>query len=59
MIAHQFLWALEVEEVTAPKVKKRYLPKDYIQYEQYLFNYYNANKEGRLNNTKEVKKKKN
>ena len=30
MIAHQFLWALEVEEVTAPKIKKRYLPKDYI-----------------------------
>ena len=31
MIAHQFLWALEVEEVTSPKIKKRYLPKDYSE----------------------------
>ena len=31
MIAHQFLWALEVEEVTGPKIKKRYLPKDYTE----------------------------
>ncbi len=31
MIAHQFLWALEVEEVTGPKIKKRYLPKDYCE----------------------------
>ena len=30
-IAHQFLWALEVEEVMAPKTKKRYLPKGYVQ----------------------------
>lgn len=30
-IAHQFLWALEVEEVMAPKTNKRYLPKGYVE----------------------------
>ena len=29
MITHQFLWALKVEEVMAPQIKKRYLPKNY------------------------------
>jgi len=27
MITHQFLWALKVEEVMAPQIKKRFLPK--------------------------------
>ena len=31
MITHQFLWALKVEEIMAPKIKKRYLPKNYIE----------------------------
>ena len=31
MITHQFLWALKVEEVMAPQIKKRYLPKGYIE----------------------------
>ena len=31
MITHQFLWALKVEEVMAPQIKKRYLPKNYIE----------------------------
>ena len=31
MITHQFLWALKVEEVMAPKIKKRYLPENYIE----------------------------
>ena len=29
MITHQFLWALKVEEIMAPQIKKRYLPKNY------------------------------
>ena len=45
--------------IQTKRITDKYLPKDYIKYEQYLFNYYNANKEGRLNNTKEVKKKSN
>ena len=31
MITHQFLWALKVEEVMAPQIKKRYLPKNYVE----------------------------
>ena len=31
MITHQFLWALKVEEIMAPKIKKRYLPKNYVE----------------------------
>ena len=31
MITHQFLWALNVEEIMSPKIKKRYLPKNYIE----------------------------
>ena len=31
MITHQFLWALKVEEVMAPQIKKRYLPENYVE----------------------------
>ena len=31
MITHQFLWALKVEEVMAPQIKKRYLPDNYVE----------------------------